>query len=104
LEKLLDAVFLFSDSAIQRFSDSAIQHLDDKKILTGMGEFFIIIACEVLAMCLNIYFSGLLCLRWRKWLTHHYIDHWVDHDHSHASTPLDNPAMAFNLFMGFFFA
>lgn len=73
--------------ALQNFNKSALPSL----VLT----FSIAVGVLILAFGYRSYFSGLLSIRWREWLTKHYLSAWL-HNHTYynlqiLNKKIDNP-------------
>lgn len=74
---------------------NALQGFDKHDLMQLMVRFAIIVAISIVVFGYNIYFNGLLTIRWRRWLTHYYTKNWL---HNHAfyrlqilNKNIDNP-------------
>ena len=54
----------------------AIQNYDKPAFLRALFQGIYIILSYVLTMLIGYYFKSLLEIKWRKWLTHFYLDNW----------------------------
>lgn len=73
----------------------ALQNFNKAALITALIHFVIIASTLLLAYGYAFYFNGLLSIRWRRWLTKHYINEWLD-NHTHyrmqlANYHVDNP-------------
>lgn len=55
----------------------ALQQYDVSQFIRSMIEFGIIAFLFILFNVLGYYFRKMLEIRWRRWLTHHYIERWM---------------------------
>lgn len=55
----------------------AIQNLDEKAFFKQLGVFFIIAVSYILIAVYRQYLTQLLQIRWRTWLTEHFVDRWL---------------------------
>lgn len=55
---------------------NAIQNYDKPAFLKALFQGTYIILLYVLTMLLGYYFNSILEIKWRKWLTHFYLDNW----------------------------
>jgi putative ATP-binding cassette transporter len=64
-------------------------------IVLSLEQFIIILALAILIFTYGSYFTGLLINRWRKWMTHKYVDRWLSEHTAYAMQILgknmDNP-------------
>src|SRR3990167_107022 len=73
----------------------ALQNFNHKQVLGSLLHYIIMLAILILVYGYGFYFNGLLAIRWRRWLTKHYLKKWL-HNHSHYHMQLrgrnmDNP-------------
>lgn len=73
----------------------ALQAFNVHDIEVCLMKYVVILAAIVLTSAYGDYFSGLLTNRWRRWLTHRYMDNWLQ-DHTFYSMQvtqkiMDNP-------------
>ncbi len=92
----------------------ALQNFDKSGIIAALE--YLLVMCSLLMLSTSgaIYFNGLLSIRWRRWLTHHYLKRWlanqshvrtfnqhVDNPDQRVSEDLDKfPSTALSLFLG----
>ncbi len=92
----------------------ALQNFDKNGIIAALE--YVLMMSILLALTTSgmIYFNGLLSIRWRRWLTHHYLHQWlenrsrmhvlnphIDNPDQRVSEDLDKfPAMTLSLFLG----
>lgn len=73
----------------------ALQVFDMHNLLLLLGEFAIILVIVILAFAYGTYFAGLLANRWRRWMTEHYLDHWLGNNTFYGiqilNKKIDNP-------------
>lgn len=74
---------------------TALQNFDKVAIISALLYFLKIVLLYVLSLSLGVYFKGLLCIRWQRWLTQSYLKKWQD-NHNHfslqeSSNKIDNP-------------
>lgn len=73
----------------------ALQAFNQTALLTSLWHFIIVLGVLALAFGYSIYFTGLLSIRWRQWLTKNYLYSWLKDQtyyHMQLSNPtLDNP-------------
>lgn len=78
-----------------KFFYDALQTLDKRAILYSFYYYLIDRSVLTLSAVGASFFSGLLSIRWRRWLTKNYLQKWL-HDHNHyrmqiLSKNVDNP-------------
>lgn len=97
-------------NALQKYNKPLLTHL--------IGYYVLLLVAAILVYGYNVYFSGLLTIRWRRWLTKHYLDNWlakqtyyrmqalnksVDNPDQRISEDLDNfPTAALSIFTSLF--
>jgi len=71
----------------------ALQDFDKNGIIASLEYILVVSLLLMLATSGAIYFNGLLSIRWRRWLTNHYLQRWLDRQsHMHAlNQHIDNP-------------
>lgn len=73
----------------------ALQNFDTAAMITCLWHFVVAIAILLLTFGYAVYFNGLLSIRWRRWLTKHYLNNWLtNHNHyrlTFAKNNIDNP-------------
>lgn len=96
----------------------ALQVFSMRYILLALLEFVIILILAIIIFTYVNYLGGLLTNRWRRWMTHHYVEKWLDKNTAYAmqilNKNMDNPdqrisedlnelpSLTLNLFSGFF--
>jgi putative ATP-binding cassette transporter len=78
-----------------KFFYNALQAIDKWKIIYALCFFLAARLLLTLSMSGVVFFSGLLNIRWRRWLTKDYLNIWL-HDHNHyrmqvLTKNVDNP-------------
>lgn len=56
---------------------NALQNFDKHALLHLMLHLFIIVTILILSVGYNVYFTGMLTIRWRRWLTQQYQNSWL---------------------------
>jgi vitamin B12/bleomycin/antimicrobial peptide transport system ATP-binding/permease protein len=74
---------------------NALAAVNQAAIVTSWWHFISVVILYVVAFGSNVYFMGLLGLRWRRWLTQNYLKKWLT-QHTHyrmqiLSKEIDNP-------------
>lgn len=96
---------------------NALQEFNKPLLLKLIWRYVLLLVVNVLIIGYNVYFVGLLTVRWRRWLTHHYLNGWlaqqtfyrmqvfnktVDNPDQRISEDLaDFPAITLNLYTNF---
>jgi putative ATP-binding cassette transporter len=97
---------------------NAIQNYDKAAFMKALFQGIYIMGLFVLTMLVGYYFNSILEIKWRKWLTHFYLNDWLDSKAYYKSrftnAALDNPdqrisedirefiQLILSLFMGIF--
>lgn len=73
----------------------ALQNFNKTALTTALLHFAAILAVLIFVYGYAFYFNGLLCIRWRRWLTKNYLNKWLS-NHLHyqlqlQSNNVDNP-------------
>ncbi len=73
----------------------ALQVFSMRYILLALLEFVIILILAIIIFTYVNYLGGLLTNRWRKWMTHRYVEKWLDKNTAYAmqilNKNMDNP-------------
>jgi putative ATP-binding cassette transporter len=84
--------------SINQFSNdfyNALQTFDRAALMTSLIHFTVILTVLLIATGYSVYFTGMLCLRWRQWMTENFIQKWLqNHSHYHMrwlDKKMDNP-------------
>ena len=70
----------FASLALTKFYQTFFDALDNlnKSVIQGLLlKFVIIVAILIIVVGYNVYLSGILSIRWRRWLTKNYLSHWL---------------------------
>ncbi len=86
---------------------NSLQELDEKAFWHQLFRFSWIAALSIISGVYSYYLSQMLQIRWRRWLTERYLDHWLEHRVYYrlqlADSGTDNPdqriAQDLNLFV-----
>lgn len=57
----------------------ALQHYNSKGAFRQLWVFILLVTPLVIASVYQTYFTQMLQIRWRRWLTTRYLDAWLDH-------------------------
>ncbi len=57
---------------------TALQEYNAPEIMTQLGIFTALAFTYIIIAVYSFYITQLLSLKWRRWMTHHYIDNWVE--------------------------
>jgi vitamin B12/bleomycin/antimicrobial peptide transport system ATP-binding/permease protein len=88
---------------------NALQNYDEAEFVRQLGIFCGLAAAFIVCMVYQTYLTQMLQIRWRRWLTHRYLNRWLDHRAYYKmqlkAGPTDNPdqriADDLNLFTNF---
>ena len=74
---------------------NAIQNYDKPAFMKALFQGLYIMSLFVMTMLVGYYFNSILEIKWRKWLTHFYLNDWLDSKAYYKSrftnANLDNP-------------
>lgn len=84
--------------AINNFSKNfydALQTFNTAVLVSSLKQFIFILIALIIVVGYATYFNGLICIRWRRWLTKNYLKEWLG-NHKHYRMQLtgnhvDNP-------------
>ncbi len=62
----------------QNFFD-ALQNFNKGIMLHLLWQFILLVIILIIVVGYSVYLSGILSIRWRRWLTQHYLTHWLSH-------------------------
>lgn len=68
---------------------NALQDFNKAALTTALLHFLMIATVMIIAVGYSSYFNGLLSIRWRRWLTKHYLSNWLE-NHNHYRMQLQN--------------
>ncbi len=70
----------------------ALQNFDKSGIIFALEYLLMMSGLLMAATSGAIYFNGLLSIRWRRWMTHHYLKQWLEHlRQKNSLKSIDNP-------------
>jgi len=80
---------------LQRDIFNALQNFNKSLLLQLIGKYIILLIAAILVFGYNVYFNGILVIRWRRWLTQQYLNEWLA-KHTHyrmqvLNKTVDNP-------------
>lgn len=66
---------------------SALQNFDKPALIVALKNFAVLLVILIITAGYGVYLNGMLCIRWRRWLTQSYINKWFQH----TLMSVDNP-------------
>jgi putative ATP-binding cassette transporter len=69
---------------------NALQNYDKEGFFSSMGTFSILAICYIIVAVYELYLQQLLEIRWRRWLTQHYVQKWLSKRSYYQMQLLDN--------------
>lgn len=60
---------------------NALQRYDQKAFFGALGTFSILAGIYILVAVYELYFQQMLEIRWRRWMTEHYLQNWLRKQH-----------------------
>ncbi len=95
-----------SFNAFYKVFYDAIQNFEVHTIIFSLLKFCGLVSAYILIAGYSAYFTGRLTIRWRKWLTKRYLDHWLKKDNFYRLEVLglniDNPDQRISEDLDFF--
>lgn len=56
---------------------NALQNFDKEEVFSALVEFCLLAACYILVAVYQLYLQQMLEIKWRRWMTHKYLNHWL---------------------------
>ena len=56
---------------------NALQNFDKEEVFSALGEFCLLAACYIIVAVYQLYLQQMLEIKWRRWLTHKYLNNWL---------------------------
>lgn len=69
---------------------NALQNYDKDVFFSAMGTFSILAICYIIVAVYELYMQQLLEIKWRRWLTQHYVQKWLSKRSYYQMQLLDN--------------
>ncbi len=74
---------------------NALQHYNQKVFFSALGTFTILAAIYIVIAVYELYFQQMLEIRWRRWMTEHYLQNWLQRQNYYrlqlTGNSADNP-------------
>ncbi|OGT68853.1 MAG: hypothetical protein A3I12_00735 [Gammaproteobacteria bacterium RIFCSPLOWO2_02_FULL_38_11] len=84
----------------------AIQEMNARVVLLSIFQFSLIVTAYLLVAGYSAYFTGRLTIHWRRWLTQHYLNHWLKKNNFYRmevlNLSIDNPDQRISEDLDFF--
>ncbi len=86
-------IFLWKNRWQGQFFDS-LQHKDLAAFMSLMSWYFVVAGIAIAVGAVQAFFTNLISIKWREWLTRQYLDRWMSERNYHrleVGAQLDNP-------------